>query len=155
MYTPSNSDGDDLRWNSNPNPCQLANVTCKTRGKGQKEKSRISCGSRGKETLTVGEFLSGRSFLIVATTWCFGFSLLLLIPFVPAHKAALMRKNWFELSSSFSRFVDFTAQFCFRCKFSFRETQASSQFWQYGVSWTNHSALPRTVTDEIAQFFFS
>ena len=39
-----------FRWNSNPNPCQLANVTCKTRDKGQKEKSRISCRCRDKET---------------------------------------------------------------------------------------------------------
>ena len=30
-----NADGDDLRRNSNPNLCRLANVTCKTRDKGQ------------------------------------------------------------------------------------------------------------------------
>ena len=28
-------DGDGLGWNSNPNPRQLANVTCKTHDKGQ------------------------------------------------------------------------------------------------------------------------
>ena len=38
------------RWNSNPNFCQLADVTCKTRDKGQQEKSRISCRCRDKET---------------------------------------------------------------------------------------------------------
>ena len=47
---PLYADGDDLRWNSNPNPCQLANVTSKTRDKGQWEKSRISCHCRDKET---------------------------------------------------------------------------------------------------------
>ena len=45
-----NAEGDDLRWNSNPNFCQLANITCETRDKGQKEKSRISCRCRDKET---------------------------------------------------------------------------------------------------------
>ena len=30
-----NADGDDLNWNSNPNFCQLANVTWKTRDKRQ------------------------------------------------------------------------------------------------------------------------
>ena len=29
------ADGDDLSWNSNTNFCQLVNVTCKTRDKGQ------------------------------------------------------------------------------------------------------------------------
>ena len=48
---PLNADGDDLRWNSNPNLCRLANATCKTRDKGQKRKSRISCRCRDKETV--------------------------------------------------------------------------------------------------------
>ena len=34
IHIPVNPNGDDLRWNSNP-ICQLANVTCKTRDKGQ------------------------------------------------------------------------------------------------------------------------
>ena len=47
---PLNTDGDDLRSNSNPNLCQLANVTCKTRDKGQEEKPKISCRCRDKAT---------------------------------------------------------------------------------------------------------
>ena len=31
---PLNADFDDLRWNSNPNFCRMANVTCKMRDKG-------------------------------------------------------------------------------------------------------------------------
>ena len=45
-----NADDDDLRGNSNPNLCQLANVTCENADKGQQEKSRISCRCRDKET---------------------------------------------------------------------------------------------------------
>ena len=48
-----NTDGDDLRWNSILNPCQLANATCKTLDKGQLEKSRISCRCRNKEIADV------------------------------------------------------------------------------------------------------
>ena len=42
---PLNAHGDDLRWNSNPNFCRLANVTCKTRDKGQQEKFKNSYSS--------------------------------------------------------------------------------------------------------------
>ena len=43
---PLNADGDDLRWNSNPNLCRLAYVTCKTHDKGKQEKSaKILCRS--------------------------------------------------------------------------------------------------------------
>ena len=54
---PLNADGNDLRWNSNPNLCRLANVTCKTRDKGQHEKFRISCCCRDKETAKPGKWM--------------------------------------------------------------------------------------------------
>ena len=50
-----------------------------------------------------------------------------------------------------SRFVDFTVQFCFRCKFSFNEERRSSQVWQ--VFSTNHNSLLRIATNEIASFW--
>ena len=70
---PLNADGDDPRWNSNPNPCQLANVTCKTRDKGQLEKSRISCHCRDKET---ANRVSISSFPSCHIEWTFPKSLL-------------------------------------------------------------------------------
>ena len=48
---PLYADGDDLRWNSNPNLCRLANATGKTRDKGQQEKSRISSRWSDKENV--------------------------------------------------------------------------------------------------------
>ena len=60
IHYPLNADDDDLRWNSNPNRCQLAIVICKTRDKGQLEKSRISCCCRDKETADRRQKLSRR-----------------------------------------------------------------------------------------------
>ena len=47
-----NADGDDLRRNSNPNLCRLANVTCKPRDKGQQEKSKHHAVAAIRKLLT-------------------------------------------------------------------------------------------------------
>ena len=52
-------------------------------------------------------------------------------PSFSAYRAALMTKNWLDLSSIFLRLVDFAVQFCFCCKFSFHEKRRSSQLWQW------------------------
>ena len=67
-HHPLNADGDDLRWNSNPNFCRLANVTCKTRDKGQQEKTRISCHCRHKETAD-RQAQTGHNFRLASPTF--------------------------------------------------------------------------------------
>ena len=52
-------------------------------------------------------------------------------PSYSVHMAALMTKAVSIFPASSSRFVDFTVQFCFRCKFSFHKEQRSSQVWQW------------------------
>ena len=39
-------------------------------------------------------------------------------------------KNWLDFPAFSSRFVDFAAQLCFSCKFSFHEKLRWSQVWQ-------------------------
>ena len=52
-----------------------------------------------------------------------------------------------------TRFVDFAVQFCFRCKFSFREKRRSSQAWQWRDFFsTNHNSLLRIANNDIASF---
>ena len=51
-------------------------------------------------------------------------------PSFSAHRAAPMTKTDLIFPAFSSRFVDFAAQFCFRCKFSFNERR-SSQVWQW------------------------
>ena len=53
-----------------------------------------------------------------------------------------------------SIFLNFAAQFCFRCKFSFHEERLSSQVWHWVAcfSSTNHNCLLCRVIDEIASF---
>jgi len=48
-----------------------------------------------------------------------------------AHRAALMTKTDLAFPAFSVRFVDFTVQFCFRCKFSVHEKRRSSQVWQW------------------------
>jgi len=48
-----------------------------------------------------------------------------------AHSAALMTKTALTYPAFSLRFVDFTDQFCFRCKFSFHEKRRSSQVWEW------------------------
>ena len=48
-------------------------------------------------------------------------------PSFSAHMAALMTNTDLIFAAFSSRFVDFGAQFCFRCKFSFKEERRSSQ----------------------------
>ena len=52
-------------------------------------------------------------------------------PSFSAGRAALMTKPDLTFPAFSLRFVDFAAQFCFRCKFSFHEERHSSQVWQW------------------------
>jgi len=57
---------------------------------------------------------------------CLGFS---------AHRSALMTKTDLTFSAFSVRLVDFTAQFCFCCKFLFHDKQHLTVAW---FPWTNH-----------------
>ena len=71
-----------------------------------------------------------------------------------AHRAALMTKTDLIFPAFSSRFVDFTIQFCFHCKFSFNEERRSSQVWQWrDFSWPYHNSLLCIATNEIASFW--
>ena len=48
-------------------------------------------------------------------------------PSFSAHRAALMTKPVLIFAAFSSKCLNFTLQFCFRCKFSFHEEQRSSQ----------------------------
>ena len=48
-----------------------------------------------------------------------------------AHRAALMTKTDLVFPAFSSRFLNFSVQFCFCCKFSFHKEQRSSQVWQW------------------------
>ena len=61
-------------------------------------------------------------------------------PSFSAHRAALRTKTDLIFPAFSSRFVDFTVQFYFPCKFSFHEKGRSSQVWQ----WCDFS-LPITI----------
>ena len=52
-------------------------------------------------------------------------------PSFSAHRAALMTKTDLTFPAFSLRFVDFAAQFCFRCKFSFHEKRRPIQVWQW------------------------
>ena len=76
-----------------------------------------------------------------------------------AHRAAPMSKTDLTFRGFSLKFVDFTAQFCFRCKFSFHEERRSgcSSGVEPGLtvasfSWTNHNSLLRVATNELASF---
>jgi len=56
-------------------------------------------------------------------------------------------KNWLDISSIFYMLVDFKAQFCFRCKFSFHDKQCLTKGW---FPWTYHSSLLCIATNEFA-----
>ena len=59
--------------------------------------------------------------------------------------------TWFLPAFSL-RFVDFAVQFCFRCKFSFKEERRSSGLTVARFFSTNHNSLLRIATSEIASF---
>ena len=59
-----------------------------------------------------------------------------------AHRAALMTKTDLIFPAISSRLLNFAAQFCFRCKFSFHEERRSSQVFQW-----------RDFSQPIRQFF--
>ena len=73
-----------------------------------------------------------------------------------AHRAALMIKIDLAFPAFSFKFLDFGAQFCFRCKFSSHEkrrTSCSSQVLT--VAWfslNNHNSLLRIETNEITSF---
>ena len=70
-----------------------------------------------------------------------------------AHKAALVTKTDLVYFPDFSiRFVDFAAQFCFRCKFSFLEKPFESSLTVAWFFWINHNSLLPIATNEIASF---
>ena len=52
-------------------------------------------------------------------------------PSFSVHRVTLMTKTDFAFPAFSLRFVDFVAQFCFHCKFSFHEKRRSSQVWQW------------------------
>ena len=52
-------------------------------------------------------------------------------PSFSAHRAALMTKTDLTFSAFSLRFLDFAAQFLFRCKFSFHEKRHSRQVWKW------------------------
>jgi len=52
-------------------------------------------------------------------------------PSFSAHRAALMKKPDLTYPAFSLRSVDFAAQFCLRCNFSFHEKRRSSQVWQW------------------------
>ena len=74
-------------------------------------------------------------------------------PTFSVHRAVLMKKTDLIFSVFSLRFVDFTVQFCLRCKFSFHETPFESSLTMAWFFWTNHNSLLRIATNEIASFF--
>ena len=69
-----------------------------------------------------------------------------------AHKAALMTKTDLSFPAFSLRFVDFTVQFCFRCKFSFHKRPFESSLTVVWFLWTNNKSLLHIATNEIALF---
>ena len=55
----------------------------------------------------------------------------MLRPSFSSHRAVLMTKTDLTFPAFSLRFVEFAAQFSFRCKFSFHEERRSSQVWQW------------------------
>ena len=75
-------------------------------------------------------------------------------PSFSTHRAALMTILDLIFPAFSLKFVDFAAQFCFRCKFLFhKETLAQlpglTVAW---FSWTNHNSLLRIASNEITSF---
>ena len=77
-------------------------------------------------------------------------------PSFSANRTALMTKTDLSLPASFLRLVDFAAQFCFCCKFSFQQG-VTLELLESGLtvgwfSWTNQNTLLRIATNAIASF---
>ena len=79
-------------------------------------------------------------------------------PSFSAHKAALMTKTDLPFPAISLKFVDFAAQSCFHCKFSFHELELLLELLEPGLTmawfsgWTNHNSLLCIAANEITSF---
>ena len=62
-------------------------------------------------------------------------------------------KNWLDFPAFSLRFVDFTVQFCFCCKFHSMNSDAQFKLKVAWFSWTNHNSLLCITTNEITSFW--